>query len=61
MQQAKFFKPAMKNNNFSSATILVNNESNKETRRLADLNVDSLSDIIPIIKAYLAREEQEGL
>lgn len=44
-----------------STTILVNNESNKETRRLADLNVDSLSDIIPIIKAYLAREEQEGL
>ena len=38
------------------ATVLLNNEKNKGTQHLATFNVDTLLEIIPIVKEHLGTE-----
>ena len=44
-----------------SGTILLNNEKNQETKKLANFNVDKLLDIIPIVRDYLVNEMPQDL
>ena len=37
-----------------SETILINNNKNEDTKSLADINIDKLSQMIPVVKNFIA-------